>query len=424
MVRDPGLRGSTPVRTGRNIVQLVVECEQAISRDRLESAVARFMEHAPWPSARLRRGFPWSAPFWEAPAGTAKLPQVNVHKIAGGNAALQELLQQQLNTPLDPHQGSPLRFELIEQDDGKHHFVETWFHPLMDPRGAETLTLHLNHVDQQRNGELWPDGAPSFVPPEQDGTRMERLRLASKGRRYLDSFRSSPPTSPGGHTAPKGAFRFRRCSFRDSGQSSRAQKEMTWRLALVGRILRNLWKKHGIPEVPYLLPVSVDLRKKGEPGPVFSNHLSLHFPHFDPSDDTEEIATELRKQMFESLRHGQLEATRAAMNFIRPLPLPLLAWRMALSSRGELCSFNFADTSEFSGATPTLFGSRVLNSYHVPTVTPKPGIGIFLNSCGEHQNIVVTWLDGVVGSDDVDTLIREIGTGLGWEPLEIAPDVE
>ncbi|MEM7167664.1 MAG: hypothetical protein AAF581_19585 [Planctomycetota bacterium] len=426
MVRGPGLRGTSRVRTGRNIVQLVVECQGTLPQERIDAAIARFVEYAPWPLARLRRAFPWSAPFWEAPATPQAAPRVTMHEIGSGDAPLQEVLEQRLNTPLDPHAGTPVRFDVIDQ--GKtSHFVQTWFHPLMDPRGAETLTLHLNHLDENAQvADPWPDGVPSFVPPPQAGTRLERLRLASKGRRYLDSFRATPPTSPGGHATRSQAqsFRFKRCSFRDSGTASRAQKEMTWRLALVGRILRRVWQRHGIPEVPYLLPVSVDLRKKGEAGPVFSNHLSLHFPQFDPNAEIDAINNELRKQMFESLRHGQLEATRAAMNFIRPLPLPLLAWRMALSSRGELCSFNFADTGEYSGATETLFGCPIVNSYHLPTVTPKPGIGIFLNSCGQNQNIVVTWLDGIVGADEIDDLIAEIGKGLGWVPQPVGEHVQ
>ena len=54
MVRDPGLRKqqAEPVRTGRNIVQLVVECDGPLPQGRIEDALGRFNEYAPWASAR------------------------------------------------------------------------------------------------------------------------------------------------------------------------------------------------------------------------------------------------------------------------------------------------------------------------------------------------------------------------------------
>jgi hypothetical protein len=40
----------------------------------------------------------------------------------------------------------------------------------------------------------------------------------------------------------------------------------------------------GLPDVPFLLPISVDQRPRGAPGSTFGSQLSFHFTQFRPSD--------------------------------------------------------------------------------------------------------------------------------------------
>jgi len=190
---------------------------------------------------------------------------------------------------------------------------------------------------------------------------------------------------------------------------------MTWRLAVVGRAIRRIFSNR-IGSDPFVLPISVDLRKKGEAGPVFGNHLSLHFARFEGNEEPSETVRELRTQLLDAMRNGTLDATMAAIHLIRGLPVPLLAKRMAASTRGELASFHFADTGDYRGATPSLFGRSIVNAYHVPTVTPKPGLGVFINRHRDKENIVVGWRNGGIEADEVDALIKDISESLGWAP--------
>jgi hypothetical protein len=49
-------------------------------------------------------------------------------------------------------------------------------------------------------------------------------------------------------------------------------------------------------------------------------------------------------------------------------------------------------------------------------VLPRPGIGVFFNRCQGKSNIVVSWIEGAVGEDDVMRIIETVGNGLGWSP--------
>ena len=84
---------------------------------------------------------------------------------------------------------------------------------------------------------------------------------------------------------------------------------------MVGKAMRGLWAQRHVPDVPFLLPVAVDLRPKGELGPTFGNVLAFHFARFKPSDaaDVPRLAAMLRGQMADAMRTGQIEANDVAM---------------------------------------------------------------------------------------------------------------
>jgi len=48
----------------------------------------------------------------------------------------------------------------------------------------------------------------------------------------------------------------------------------------------------------------------------------------------------------------------------------------------ETFSFNCADLGDFPGSLEKLFGARVVNAYHAPSVLPRPGIGVSSTGVG------------------------------------------
>ena len=64
--------------------------------------------------------------------------------------------------------------------------------------------------------------------------------------------------------------------------------------------------------------------------------------------------------------------------------------------------------------TEAVFGGRVVNGYHVPAVLPRPGVGVFFNRYGASNNVVVSWIEGVVNDDDVAQIVEVVREGMGW----------
>src|SRR5256885_2515154 len=144
-----------------------------------------------------------------------------------------------------------------------------------------------------------------------------------------------------------------------------------------------LWELKCLAAVPYLLPISVDLRPKVGLGATFGNQLGFHFARFLPSDtaDVPALARALRQQMADAVRDGQIDANAVAMEFLQYRPLSTMLRALPWTSSGDIFSFNCADLADVPPALDRVFGRGVVNAYHVPCVLPRPGIGVFFNRC-------------------------------------------
>jgi hypothetical protein len=227
-----------------------------------------------------------------------------------------------------------------------------------------------------------------------------------------------PPVSPAPARVASGRARFRHEAFVEAdGNGDRpTSREISWRLAVVGWALAKLWQQRGLPDVPFLLPIAVDLRRKGEAGPTFGNLLAFHFARFRPSDtvDTVGLARNLRRQMADAVRDGQIEANEVGMEFLKYRPLSTVLRGLPWTKDGEIFSFNCADVMEVPASLGRCFGRRVVNAYHVPVVPPRPGIGVFFNRCDGRNNLVVSWIEEVVSEDEVTGIVEAVAGGMGW----------
>ena len=405
-----------------NNTVLAVRCDGAIAPERVRRAVDRLLDVCPWPAARLRRPFPWGTLHWAAGPRERLAPPPVSQRTLTTPGGVREVVETELNAGIDARRDPPLRILLVDGPaTGEHFVVLTWFHPLMDPRGAQNLLTHLAHLDASDGHPPWDGAPPVFVPPAAADPRplRERGRIAQRSVRYMRTL-TPAPISPGTGLASPGRVRFLQESIVEPDPAldgRRATREISWRLAVVGRAMAGLWARRGLPDVPFLVPISVDLRPKGEPGPTFGNMLAFHFARFRPSDTAEVgvLAQTLRQQMADALRDGQIDANAVALEFLRYRPLSTMLSVLPGTAEGETFSFNCADLGEFPAALDALFGRRVLDAYHVPAVLPRPGIGVFFNRCASRQNLVASWVEGAVTEDEVARILADVRAGMGWE---------
>jgi hypothetical protein len=396
---------------------LVVECDRAPEPERIRQALDRFLDFCPWPAARLRRPLPWGRLSWMAGGrDTLALPPVTHHPVASRDEVHRQL-EAELNTPIDPRRQAPVRFLVVDT-----FLVMTWFHPLMDPRGGQNLLAHLSGLAEQGGRPPWNGVTPRFVPARDPRPLKERGRVARRSVEYMTTLAPVPPVSPGSRLDSPGRVRFRQQSFdadASSENGNRATREICWRLAVVGKAMTELWERRRLPDVPFLVPISVDLRATGDPEPTFGNSLAFHFARFRSAEaaDVPALARALRQQMAEAVRDGQIEANAVAVEFLTYRPRRMMLRALPWMASRETFSFNCADITDFPRAMPTVFGRRVVNAYHVPAVLPRPGIGVFFNRCGRQNNVVIAWVEGAADEGEVDRIMEVVEEGMEWARL-------
>jgi hypothetical protein len=393
--------------TGRpNNALFVVECDGAIATDALRAALSELLPILPWLDARLERGWPWGYLRWRV--GDHPTPPPIEEVVLGPRDTLADSLTRLLNRALDPRREPPLRMTVIKAPVNSTLIV-TWSHPLMDPRGVELFVAML--LAAAAGDHTWL-AARTIVPEPESRPLRERLNLARNGLQHLHALTKPPCRSLARGVTGLGRVRYRQASLpADTGPAS--TRTMPTRLALVGRAMTRLWAQRQLPlDEPFLVPISVDRRRKGEPGPVFCNNVAFHFARFTPAStaDVTAAAANIRRGMAEAVRDGAIEGLCTGTD--------LFCWQppgrvMAPFRGGDLASFNCADTGPVRPALAEFFGARVRNAYHVPCVASSPGVGVFLNRCNDTENVVVVWIEPVLRDDEVETLLADITTALG-----------
>jgi hypothetical protein len=257
-----------------------------------------------------------------------------------------------------------------------------------------------------------------FAPPDPRPLR-ERGALASRGAARLKTLAPVPPVSLAARAGPPtGKRRHRRFRFvAGPPAADRLRRGMPWRLAVVATAMTALYAARGCAlDVPFLVPVSVDRRRRGEHGPVLGNYLGFHFARCRPraDGDTAALARELRDQLADAVRNDELEATWAGLSFARYRPLRGMFRELPWTASGDFCSFHFADTETLLPDRTHLFGARVRGGYHVASVPDRPGVGLFFSRTGGVENLIVSWANDVLDDADAETLAGIVQREMAW----------
>lgn len=393
--------------TRPNNAVLVLECGGSLDVDRVARAVEALRPLAPFMASRLERPFPWGRLRWVALDGAA--PAVTRRRLAAGES-LEDVVDVLLNERIDPRRDAPVRWCVVEAADGATSWlVLAWLHPLMDPRGAELLIGMLDALDRGGEAAAWAAARP-VTPPDETTSARERGAIAQRARAALQALAREQPASLVPNGARPGRVRHRRRVVR-----SRARQVPATLASASHAVARLLERRGERPAAPFVVPLSVDRRRKGEPGPVFGNFLSFHFARVRPEDtaDRAAVVSAIRRDMAEAVRTDFVEGLWAGMNFIRYYPPRHLL--RPLGGR-ELASFHCADTGEVRPPLPALFGVPVRSAYHAPCVHPHPGLGLFFARLGDVESVVAVWVDGVVTPDEIDRVLDDVGAGIEAAP--------
>ena len=168
-----------------------------------------------------------------------------------------------------------------------------------------------------------------------------------------------------------------------------------------------------------LIPMSVDLR--GRAGiardAVFFNQWSLQ-PLLIPRElcaNPEAVFAELKGQIFENMSEQLPQAFRAASRLGRIAPFPFLMSLVNKTKRTGCGTFMYSFLSESSLKSSEFCGHRILNLYHIPSMPPVTGAGVFMNSFGGALNVTLSYREDSLTPNAVRRFISSFVSALPKE---------
>ncbi len=397
----------TPGKGNHFIV--VLETAQVFPTDLISALVQSKLEkRLPLLNGSIHRHLLHLAPYWKP--GPGKAPAVTEEELlftSDYSAALDRFG----NTPLPPHQA--LALHVIRHKTGSALLFK-FSHLLFDGRGAELLL----EAFCPGGGELL-EQSPGLSTPRLDEWEKQFSAGKQIQRRWI-ALRNAGPFS--GRSAAETAASACRVialseaetdALRNRSDTEAGPFMMTpFLLALTARQYNAMLSPYDRSDSSLLIPMSVDMRgQDGIPADaLFFNQWSMLPIALKRSILADPVRTveETRRQIFTGTGERIALAYRAASRLTRiapPFLLMKIIRRLGPSVSG---SFMFSFISGSSLSEARFAGRKLSNLYHLPSMPPIAGLGVFFNMFDNRLNAVISYRSGVFPEADVDRFARKL----------------
>lgn len=364
--------------------------------------------------AQRTRKLPFTVPSWQSNNNGKALKigeDSDTWQCLDDNCSLLHYERSMDSSTLHP----PLTFAIGQTEHPPITCILNWHHTLMDAHGAELLLQHLGRDEQLDNPDrlLQADGQVQGSRLDPGNGFFKRLAYARKSVLYItETSRSpiaklkqvSPPDNP---VDQYFLVRFTRVETEEIQKHCESMglshSRSLFFLGATVRALHSIQVRRGDEPAPYLVPVPMNLRKKGASGPAFSNNVSFLFFRIAPEElqsftkTLDVLRKQLREQVAEELPYSYLEM----MNLLRRLPLPMYAKLLSGPTRGQIASFFFSFTGDCCPDMNTFLGVPVREIIHLAPATTIPGLSVVFMRHSNSLKAVLSLRDSLLSKDEL-----------------------
>jgi len=185
-------------------------------------------------------------------------------------------------------------------------------------------------------------------------------------------------------------------------------------------VCRALALRHPEAKIPAL--ISLPVQRVGDPAarPLFQNHMTAWSLMLAPEDLEAPLADTvkaLHRKYASFMRRKLPVAMDALVGLNHRCPSRLYLLPASLPLDGEICTLFHSHT----GALPadesnTVFGRRIVDAYHVPTVSSPPGIGVFFSESAGRLRVTLSWREATLDEPERRALMTSLYDDLGLPP--------
>ncbi|MDA1045030.1 MAG: hypothetical protein O3C57_07385 [Verrucomicrobia bacterium] len=366
-----------------NCCTLAIELGQALTPQGIIDAIEQ-CELFRWTnSLRLKGHGPFRRMTWKAvrnaPACTVSVIQIK---------SVFDLSWHVIPSQLNPARQSPIRITLAERPGG-HALLFTWHHGLMDAHGAETFLKTI--ARPLPSGTLVGVNA-NGVPDDW----KDHLTI----RDFLSEVSAMPFSTPADKGSAHGFTQYTvlrldeeetRASDALAAQVGAGANPSLFYMALCGQFVGHLLTRRNIPQQDMLIPVPLDLRRRGSPYPIMSNQLSFLFYRIkaEHANCLEGAVKDLTQQLMNMLRMQFPKRYAGMMELLRWVPRSIYPAVIASTTKGNIASFLYSDTGTSLDRLDQVLGQDVINAVHYPPNLHPPGITFIISRIRNTLHITI-----------------------------------
>ncbi len=405
-----------------NMSQIVLLFDAPVDEQEVRTNLNRFLKQFPVLEGSVTRDFKLT-PYWAIPLKSGRDVSLDVQQVGDASSwqVLQPYLEKSVNR-LFRDKKDHLAFQLLTSSD--HSALSMTFdHRIFDARGAELL---LNLFQQRLNNGGGPAVGDITFASSTALTQWSKKFLAGRNvnRRIIGLSRSTPaalliPDGPGRR------HRYHLMSFSEKETAAiynSAYKEAgylmesSYLLSVIIQSMHQLFRVRNREGKSYLIPVTLDLRPNRDPlQEMFFNYVSYLFYQVPAGevDERKGLIALLKQQMYEQVKSGFPKDLAEASLLTRIAPLTVLGKLLHLPMKGKMATFVFSHLGKSSFQHPVFMEKAIVNMFHMPRVPVPPGLGFFSNNYNNRLNLMISYLDGVLGDEDIGMLEKGIRDRFG-----------
>lgn len=357
------------------------------------------------------------APYWKMPdPNQLSSHPLNIYQLKDEADAF-PILEKCVNTPFkSPHEHTA--FHLIYAGN-KVFAVMTFDHRLFDARGAEAF---LGILNARKHNKIF-----SLTRSAQLDRWAEKFRAGQQvNRAFLELAKNAPPlVIPLPPRMKNRNFKFEILCFSKKQTSKIVETAyseagylmlMPYLLGITISALHEIFTDRGIRAGDYIIPVNIDMRSpQNVKEEIFFNHMSFLMFRIpaQKADSFPDTLMTVRRQLYTQIKSGLPAAIREVSFLMRIAPLPVLSRLMRIYFKGQTASFSFSYVGETAYPGSRFMGKKIDNLFHMPRVPTPPGLGVFFHQFHGRLRAVVSYLEGMLTSEEADKIRRTLESRLG-----------
>ncbi len=406
--------------------QLVFELHGKADAMQIESSISAFMKKYPVLNGQTSRDFNL-APYWKIPpAWTGKISFDTIHltdshkKEAFFDDVLISL-EKGINRPFK-NSKEHVAFHLITKEV-KSYVAMTFDHLVFDARNAEAF---LNMFQKDWEGGEY-SGNMTITETAHLSMWIDKFKAGQRVNRAFIKIAGKVPPRVLPLPSGNNGFKFKILSFGAKETEAIAENAfneagylmlMPYALAASVCALHGIFAGRGISSADYVIPVSIDTRKREEVNKdLFFNHVSFFIFKAGPSDasDFPALLKSIKEQMYAQVRSDLPGDICKASLLMRIAPASLIGRLLKIYFKGEIASFCFSYVGRTAYTSPYFMENKITNIFHMPRTPVPPGIGIYFQQSNEKLNVILSYLDGMLSADEEDVVLKSLKSHLGVE---------